>query len=75
MGHLTISTTADIYTQVEPTRLNDIRNVLTDFVFNCWIFCAVQTVKKTKKSGICTYSINTTLKSYDYLDKKRSPDA
>lgn len=35
MGHSTISTTADIYTQVEPTRLNDIRNVLTDFVFNC----------------------------------------
>lgn len=35
MGHSTISTTADIYTQIEPTRLAAIRNVLTDFVFDC----------------------------------------
>ena len=31
MGH-TKSATTDRYTQVEPTRLNDVRNALTDYV-------------------------------------------
>jgi len=71
MGHSTISTTADIYTQDEPTRLNHIRNVLTDSIFNCWIFCAVQRPNDEKR-GMFVYIAQISLLYQTIIQIKRA---